>query len=33
VKKWIFLVSVSAVCLVLLAGQDDIRRFLRMKQM
>ena len=32
-KKWILLVSVSAVGLVLLAGQDDIRRFLRMKQM
>ena len=32
-KKWVVLLSVSAVCLALLAGQDDIRRFVRMKQM
>jgi hypothetical protein len=32
-KKWFLLVSLTVICLALLAGQDDIRRFVRMKQM
>jgi hypothetical protein len=32
-KKWLLLLSLTAVGLVLLAGQDDIRRFVRMKRM
>jgi hypothetical protein len=32
-KKWFLMLSVTAVCLALLAGQDDIRRFVRMKNM
>lgn len=32
-KKWFLLLSLTAVGLALLAGQDDIRRFVRMKQM
>jgi Family of unknown function (DUF6893) len=32
-KKWLLLLTVTAVGVVLLAGQDDIRRFLRMKNM
>jgi hypothetical protein len=32
-KKWFLLLSLIAVCVALLAGQDDIRRFIRMKQM
>jgi hypothetical protein len=36
VKKWFVLASVAAataVCLALLAGKDDIRRFWRMHKM
>jgi hypothetical protein len=36
VKKWFMLASVAAVtavCVVLLAGKDDIRRFQQMKNM
>ena len=32
-KKWFLLLSLTVVCVVLLAGQDDIRRFLRMRNM
>lgn len=32
-KKWFLLLFLTAVCVALLAGQDDIRRFIRMKQM
>lgn len=32
-KKWFLLLSVTVVCVALLAGQDDIRRFVRMKNM
>lgn len=32
-KKWLLLLTVTAVGVVLLTGQDDIRRFLRMKNM
>ncbi len=32
-KKWLLLLSVTVVCAALLVGQDDIRRFMRMKQM
>ncbi len=35
-KKWFMLVSagaVAAICVALLAGKDDIRRFRRMKKM
>lgn len=32
-KKWFLLLSLTVVGVVLLAGQDDIRRFIRMKQM
>jgi hypothetical protein len=32
-KKWFLLLSLTAVGLALLVGQDDIRRFLRMKNM
>jgi hypothetical protein len=36
VKKWFVVMSagaVTAVCVALLAGKDDIRRFLRMRKM
>ena len=32
-KKWFLLLSVTVVCVALVVGQDDIRRFMRMKQM
>ena len=32
-KKWLLLLTLTAVGVVLLTGQDDIRRFLRMKNM
>jgi hypothetical protein len=32
-KKWFLLLSLTAVGLALLVGQDDIRRFVRMKNM
>jgi hypothetical protein len=32
-KKWLLLLTVTAVGVVLLAGQDDIRRYMRMKNM
>jgi hypothetical protein len=33
VKKWLLLVSVTVIGITLLAGKDDIQRFLRMKNM
>jgi hypothetical protein len=33
VKKWFLLLALTAVCVAVLAGQDDIRRFLRMRNM
>ncbi len=32
-KKWFLLLSLTAVGAALLAGQQDIRRYVRMKQM
>jgi len=32
-KKWFLMLSVTAVCVALVVGQDDIRRFVRMKNM